>query len=226
MSALDESLTRLPNGAQAFVCMPEGERRGGLVMLAGLPGMTEAFRDRCRDMARDGWAVCAPELITDDPTVDFAGRDALVASVDDEDALKTLRLAAEHTGSRRVCLLGFCIGGTYALKGQSLGIFECVVAFYGVLRIPERWKAPGQGEPLEFVRNLRTPVLAVTAGLDEFVPQADVDELEAAGVSVVRYPAAGHAFAHDPSHPNYRAGDAVDAWRQVTAFLDGNTRTS
>ena len=43
--------------------------------------------------------------------------------------------------------------------------------------------------------------------------------LEAAGVSVVRYPDAEHGFAHAPERPAHRPADAADAFQRAHTWL-------
>jgi carboxymethylenebutenolidase len=62
-------------------------------------------------------------------------------------------------------------------------------------------------------------VLAIIGGRDHFTPPADVDDLEATGATVVRYPGGEHGFVHDPSRPTHRADDAADAWARAVTFL-------
>ena len=47
------------------------------------------------------------------------------------------------------------------------------------------------------------------------------DTLRDLGVTVVGYPEAEHAFAHDPSRPVHRADDAKDAFARARAWLEG-----
>ena len=58
---------------------------------------------------------------------------------------------ADATGCERVGLIGFCMGGMYALKAAGLGRFARVVSFYGMIRVPRRWTSEGQGQPLKYL---------------------------------------------------------------------------
>jgi carboxymethylenebutenolidase len=62
-------------------------------------------------------------------------------------------------------------------------------------------------------------VLAIIGTADIWTPPADVDALEKAGATVVRYEGAEHGFAHDPSRPAHRPDDAADAWTRAVDFL-------
>ena len=54
---------------------------------------------------------------------------------------------------------------------------------------------------------------------DPWCPPADMDDVEAAGVTVLRYEGAGHGWAHAPDRDSYRPTDAADAWRRAEEFL-------
>jgi dienelactone hydrolase len=62
-------------------------------------------------------------------------------------------------------------------------------------------------------------ILAIIGTADPYTPQGDVDELEAAGATVIRYEGAEHGFVHDASRPSHRADDAADAWRRVREWF-------
>ena len=42
-----------------------------------------------------------------------------------------------------VSVLGFCMGGMYALKAAATDRFDRAVSFYGMVRVPERLEGPG-----------------------------------------------------------------------------------
>ena len=91
------------------------------------------------------------------------------------------------------------MGGMYALKAAGLSHFRRVVAFYGMIRVPEAWKGSGHAEPLDKLENaMASPTLAIIGEHDPYTPPEDVAALEAARVTVVRYPDAEHGFVHDP----------------------------
>ena len=130
--------------------------------------------------------------------------------------------AAEVTGCEQVGLIGFCMGGMYALKSSAVGRFDRVAGFYGMIRVPEAWSGPGQGQPLDAVAARGdTEVMEIVGTIDQWTPPEDVDALEALGATVVRYEGADHGFVHDPDRPVHRPEDAADAWSRVLAFLAG-----
>ena len=209
---------RLDDGTLAYAARPESAT-AGLVLLASMPGLV-LFERWTRELATEqGWAVIAPEIISDQPGLSVDERSALVPGLDDADVLQRLRAAAAYTGCARVHLIGFCVGGMYALKATDAGLFDRIVAFYGMVRVPDFYAGPGQSEPLEHLAGSGSEVLGLYGGQDPFVPAAHVAALREADVEVVEYPQCGHAFAHDPANPSYDAGASRDAWTRAIAFL-------
>lgn len=214
----------LESGTPAELAVPEAPRRG-VALAPDIMGLRPLFDDLCARLAAEhGWAVCAPEPFPRYPGTTIEERLELVRTLRDDEEVGDLVAAAEvlraRTGVERVAVLGFCMGGMYALKSADTGAFDKVVAFYGMIRVPENFNGPGHREPLDAVSSPgAAPVLAVVGGRDHFTPAADIDALEATGATVVRYPEGEHGFVHDPSRPTHRADDAADAWRRVAEFL-------
>ena len=95
---------------------------------------------------------------------DVEPRFAAVPTLDDDAHLRDLELAADATGCERVGLLGFCMGGMYCFKAARSDRFAKIASFYGMIRLPEAWVGPGQGEPLakglrRIVREMRIEVV-------------------------------------------------------------------
>jgi carboxymethylenebutenolidase len=89
-----------------------------------------------------------------------------------------------------------------------------------MIRVPDEWRGPGQGEPLDaLAQGDARSVLAVVGTVDPWTPPDDVVALEATGATVVRYTGADHAFAHDPARDVHRAGDAADAFARAVDWL-------
>lgn len=215
----------LTSGTPAELARPEHPRRG-VVLVPDIMGLRPLFDDLCARLAAEhGWAVCAPELFPDHGGAPIEERLELVHTLRDDVKLADLTAAAEvlraEAGVGDVAVLGFCLGAMYALKATGTGAFDKAVSFYGMIRLPEQFRGTGQREPIDYVAATgdTVPVLALVGGRDHFTPAADVDALEAAGATVVRYPEAEHGFVHDPSRPAHRPDDAADAWRRAAAFL-------
>jgi carboxymethylenebutenolidase len=212
----------LPSGTAAELARPESEPAMGLVVAPDVFGLRPLYDELCLRFARELHAVVvAPEPFPGpDLGAAIEARIAAMPTKADAASLADLEAAADATGQARVGLIGFCMGGMYCFKASALGRFERIVAFYGMICLPEAWQSDVQGEPLDALRGADTSrVLAVIGGRDHYTPPDDVDALEATGVQVVRYPEAEHAFAHDASRPMHRADDAADAFARAFAFL-------
>ncbi len=218
----------LPSGTPAELVAVDGAERG-LVIIPDLWGLRPLFDDLCKDLSRrTGWSVIAVEpfpgedLPGAEASDGFARRSEALSRADDAQLFTDLGVAADLTGADRVGVMGFCMGGMYALKASATGRFDRAVSFYGMARVREDWKGPGQGEPLDaLARRGSCQVLELVGTADTFVPLEDIDALEAAGAQVVRYEGAEHGFVHDASRPAHRPDDAADAWRRAIEFIDG-----
>src|SRR5581483_2608329 len=183
----------------AYNARPDGEALAGLVLIPDILGLRPLFEDICRRLASHGLAVCAPEtfarLLPPGGSLDPEARRARAGELHDDVVLEDLAEAADHLaavdGVGSVSVMGFCLGGSFALKAAATARFERAVAFYGLLRTPPQWAGDN-------LRNAWT-------GRPEH--------------KVVVYPGADHAFAHDPDRPVHRPDDAADAWRRCLAFL-------
>jgi dienelactone hydrolase len=211
----------LPSGTTAELARPEGDPSMGLVLVPDIMGLRPLFDEHCARLAREhGFTVCCFEL--------FAGREHLtrdermVAAKDNDDTriLGDAVAAAAATGCDRVGIIGFCMGGMYTLKSVRTGRFARSVAFYGMIRVPEGWRGPGQSEPLDAIaKGDASSTLALMGTADPFTPPDDIAALEAAGVTAVVYDGAEHAFVHDPDRPVHRPADAADAWARAIDWL-------
>jgi carboxymethylenebutenolidase len=211
----------LPSGTPAELARPAGEPAMGLVVVPDVMGLRPLFDDLVARLADEqGGAVCAPELYPGREHLAVADRLAAAASLEDARVLADIVAAADATGCDRVGVLGFCMGGMYTLKAVSTHRFHRACPFYGMIRVPEAWRGPGQGEPLALLEQGDPgSVLAIIGTADHWTPPADVDALAATGATVVRYEGADHGFVHDPSRPAHRPDDAADAWSRVLDWL-------
>lgn len=225
-------LASASGGVPVFHARPDDHSGLGVVVHPDILGIRPLFDDLCRRLATYGLAVCAPEPFAridehERSGLDAAARMERVKDLDDDEQLGDLAAAGEllrrDDGVERVAMLGFCMGGMYTLKASGSGHFDRAVAFYGMLRLPEAWRGPGQGEPLAAVTGA-CPTLAIFGGADPWTPIADIEALRAEWRDhpeheIVVYDDADHGFVHDPERPAHRADDAADAWRRALTFL-------
>jgi carboxymethylenebutenolidase len=215
----------LPSGTAAELALPgDGEALRALVIAPDVGGLRPLYDElTARLAAEHGWAVCAVEPYPGRESLPL--EDRLSGRIDAERLTGDLQLAAdavqERTGVARVAVLGFCMGGMNTFRAAGTGRFDRAVAFYGMVRPPEQWSAPGD-DPLDAVaRPECCPVLAIFGGVDRWTPAPDIADLRATGAHVTTrvYDEADHGFVHDPSRPAHRPDDAADAWRWAIEFL-------
>ncbi|MYH72275.1 MAG: hypothetical protein F4153_06835 [Acidimicrobiia bacterium] len=210
----------LSTGTSAELVRVEGADRG-LVLIPDMMGLRPLFDDHvARIAAEQGWTVCAPQLFAGREDLPIEKRIGAACELVDDQVLADVLAAADATECETVVLTGFCMGGMYTIKAAATGRFHRAAAFYGMIRIPDDWKGPGQGEPLELLAaGDPCPLLAIIGTDDPFTPAEYVAELEEAGAVIVSYEGADHGFVHDPVRPAHRPHDAADAWRHVIEFL-------
>lgn len=212
----------LHTGTPAELARPSGAAvpTRGLVLIPDIGGLRPLFDDHVRRLAdSEGWVVVAPELWPGREHLDVPERLATAGELRDEDKLADLLAAADATECDTVGVMGFCMGGMYAMKAAGTGRFDAAVAFYGMIRVPEAWSSPTQGDAIDAVMAPgAAPVLAICGTEDTWLPADQVDEL-AQVATVVVYPGADHGFAHAPDRDAYRPGDAADAWERSLSFL-------
>jgi len=212
----------LPSGTPAELARPPGEATRGLVVLPDIGGLRPLFDDHAARLAgENGWVVCAVELWPGREDLPLPERLESGGTLEDDRVLADAVAAADATGVEPVGVLGFCMGGMYALKATGTGRFDRAVSFYGMGRVPDMWRSPTQGEPLAALAADRCPTLELAGTEDPWVSAPDLASLEQAGVEVVRYEGADHGFAHDPSRPAHRPDDAADAWSRAVAHFTG-----
>lgn len=223
-----------------FLAAPDEGPHPGVVMIHDVWGLSDHTRDLAVRLAREGFAVLAVDLYRREPEVKIADPAAWMRGLSDPQVLEDVAAAraflAERPEARgrRVGVVGFCMGGMYALMaGCAVAGFSAAVPFYGLLSHrhgllhdpagldPERKPR----EPLAMASELRCPLLGFWGDADEHVALDDVRALERelaraeAPAEIVIVPGAGHAFMNDTRPAAYRPEDAAAAWTRTVAFL-------
>ncbi|MFE3824255.1 dienelactone hydrolase family protein [Streptomyces sp. NPDC059092] len=210
----------------------------GVVVVHEALGVDDVMVRQAERLARAGYLALMPDLFTQGgvrrcliPTMraSLAGHGR--AYQDIAAARAFLTGSAECTGA--VGIIGFCMGGAFALMSAAGGGFDAASANYGMLP-----------KDLDHALSGACPVVASYGGRDRMLKGA-ADRLDAAldraGVvhDVKEYPGAGHAFLNDAEvgprllRPLFRVTGmgpdpeaAADAWRRIETFLDTHLKQS
>ncbi len=153
----------------------------GVVMIEEWWGITDSIKQMADKLANAGFRVLVPDLFRGRKAVVPDEANHLVEDLDFGDAAKQDIRGAVHylkaTGSKKVGVLGFCIGGALALlAAMNDAEVDAVVTFYGVT-------PPEAGD----VGQIKAPVQGHWAEHDDFASPQAVSRIEArfkeAGVS-------------------------------------------
>jgi carboxymethylenebutenolidase len=216
----------------AFSATPEEASDVGIVVLPDVRGLYRFYEELALRFAERGYPAIA---------IDYFGRTAGVGKRDDEFpfmdhvaqttpegiqadvAAAVSYLRSPAGGSRsKVFTVGFCFGGRNSWLSSAGGHgLAGAIGFYGM-----PGERNGQPGPTDRAAQMTAPILALQAGDDANITEADnaaLDQaLSAAGVEheVVTFEGAPHSF-FDRHHAEFQAA-SDDAWRRVLAFIDAH----
>ena len=209
----------------AYLAEPSHGSGPGVLVLHAWWGLTEPFRQVCNRLAEAGFVALAPDLYRGKTTAVVEEAQALSAALDrDEERVRgdiagAVQFLRQHdathlaNGRGKLALVGFSLGGAYALD-MSVNLAEeivAVVTFYAAY--------PG----LDY-RRASAAYLCHFAEDDPFEPAESVAEmkqaLQAAGrqVTFYTYPGTRHWFFEE-NRPEYDAEAARVAWERTIEFL-------
>lgn len=237
LSSRDATIAIDGDSMPSYVCHPEGPGRAlpAVIVVHEILGLTEHIRDVARRVAREGYIALAPDLfwnIGEPP--DFTDRASFMRfrrQIDDRKILHSLDAAVDDlrhepmVDSGRIGIVGFCMGGYYALLEtvRNDGIAACADFYGGPLVLEEESEARPHS-PLNAARDLRVPFLGLFGEEDQGIPVEHVQRLEkvlqgtGAPYDIKIYPNAGHAF-HNDTGARYREAAAKDGWRKTVEFF-------
>ncbi|MGP8078162.1 MAG: dienelactone hydrolase family protein [Thermoplasmata archaeon] len=189
----------------------------GVVVIHEVFGRDEYVGSVGRALATAGFAAATVDLYHGRHAGTLDEALALRGALDEGTVLSQLDAAGAALRSMprpptRVGLLGFCMGGGFALLGACRRPFDFAVDYYGRI------------DRAEEIDGAVGPVLLLLASEDERVtPWAFSELLPAARkskkrVTVELYPGVRHAF-HRPGWEGHDPSAARDAWSRTLGFL-------
>ncbi len=200
----------------AWIEPAQGTRRGGIVIVQEIFGVTDQLKGVAKRYSALGYEVAIPALF------DRSKRGAVVPFDQAEDG-RALMLAADLDQTMmdidaavqalaaeggKVGVIGFCWGGGLAVRAAQLLDVACAVSFYGT-QLKRYLDLP-----------LKAPVQGHFGSSDDHTPPDLVAEAQAylgKDFEVFTYDA-GHAFAND-ARPAFVAQAAETAHGRAQAFL-------
>jgi carboxymethylenebutenolidase len=206
----------------------------GVVVVHDALGLKDDIREQADRLAAAGYLALAPDLYSGRgmrcvlATVMASRSGSGPAYEDIEAARRWLTRHEDCTG--RVGIIGFCMGGGFAVLSAPRYDFQAASVNYG--EVPGDATARLRGAcPIVASYGRRDPALRGRAGrlalaLSELAVPHDVKE----------YPDAGHSFLNrinagpvlgsllQLTHFNYHHPSAEDAWRRILTFFDQHLR--
>ncbi|WP_438353324.1 dienelactone hydrolase family protein [Microbacterium sp. CJ88] len=231
------------DGVHAYRAEPAATPRGGVVLIHEIWGLVPHIEDVADRFAAEGYAVIAPDLLSDAGITPTVGAELHALRADPDETVRTaaqprlrealaptrapdfavgalsaLRRAVDTLATTpgvdgRIAVVGFCFGGSYAF---SLAAHDDRIR----AAVPFYGRAPEADE----IAEIGCPVLAFYGAHDH----ALVDALPGVRATMaaarvdftpIVYPDAGHAFFNDTNAVAHRPDDAADAWRRTLDFL-------
>ncbi len=201
------ALPRTGGGTFPVTQVTPGARAPGLVVISSAYGVTDELRATMRRYsATAGYIVAAPDMFSRtvpgplgqseaDRTAArgrLDGFDVALGLADMRAVMDDLRARPDCNGT--IAVMGYCFGGEFAFLGTTELGAAGAISFHGV----------GIGKHLDEAGKVNVPMSLHFGEDDRFVPNTEVDAIEAAfrnkpDVEVYRYAGAKHGFVQSES---------------------------
>ena len=229
-----------PNGQplRAALALPRGDSpHPAVIVIHEIFGLNQDIRDKAQRLAGMGYVALAPDLYDGrgpQPICVMRAVNSLRKregpAFEDLDAARAWLSDRDDVDASRIGVIGFCLGGGFALMFAARAPLGAAAIFYG--------DVPKDPSLLDSV----CPVVASYGGRDRiFAPHGKrlATFLDATTVphDVVSYPEAGHSFMSDhhgvmakffswgPMRVGFNPAAAEDSWRRVESFFDEHLRS-
>jgi carboxymethylenebutenolidase len=199
----------------AYVAEPKGKRKGGVVVVQEIFGVTDHIKRVADQYAAEGYKAVAPAMfdrIEPGITLPYSEVQQGIAYMRElkwPNTLADLDAAANAVrGAGSASVVGFCWGGTVAHVAASELDLDAAVSYYGggVARMLDKTPA--------------CPIMYHFGDQDGSIPMADIEKIEQRypDATFHVYKGAGHGFNCD-ERDSYSAKDARAAFERSIAFL-------
>jgi carboxymethylenebutenolidase len=228
-------ITLSPDGGRevrGYLATPDGAGPWpGVVVLHEVFGLTGDIRRQADRFAQEGYLAFAPDLYTRGPRIRCvrrAFRELLAGSGQTFENIEASRrvLGARDDCSGKVGVIGFCMGGGFALVAAARYDFDVASVNYGALPRDAERVLQGVCPIVASYGKKDISLRGKAAELDRTLTELGMPH------DVKEYPGVGHSFLGE-----YRTGSALtvlrrvagmrhdpevaaDAWRRIFAFFD------
>jgi carboxymethylenebutenolidase len=221
-----QNLTFASNGGQAhgYLAKPASGSGPGVIVVQEWWGLDDHMADIVDRFAAEGFVTLAPDLFGGRVAHDADTAGKYMSELPPEDAARDLGGAVDYlvadgsVTSSKVGVVGFCMGGAFALAlaGQQGDRIGAAVAFYGVGSIPNDFSGIAAVQGHYGQRDEFYPVEQARAQ-EQQMNQQTQNSVE------FHYYDAGHAFHNDKDKlGTYDADLAKLAWSRTVEFLRTN----
>lgn len=211
----------LPSGADATAA-----KKPAVVVIQEWWGVDNWIKEQTARFASQGYVALAPDL--------YRGRTAsspdeaheLMRGMPEDRALADLKAAIDYLAARpdvdpnRIGVIGWCMGGGYALKLATADPrLKATVVNYGSVITDT-----------DAITRINSQVLGNFGGADRGIPADDVKKF---GGNLTKYgklgdikiyDGAGHAFMNPNNKEGYNEAAATDAWGRIDRFFERNLK--
>ena len=199
----------------AYLALPEGTPRGGIVILQEIFGITDHIKQVADGYAEQGYLVIAPSLFDRlRPRVVLEYNDVedardIMMKLDRDLVVEDMRAAADavRTGGK-VAAIGYCWGGALADLAACRTDIDAAVSYYGRMTVEWLDEQP------------QCPVMYHYGANDSLIPPELVEQISAGrpGQESFVYEGAGHGFNCN-EREDYRPDSAALALERTLTFL-------
>ncbi len=228
-------ISKTLNGYAAF---PHAHGRfPGVVVMMEAFGITGHIRGVCARLAKAGCVALAPDIFHGEvfSYTDMEKIMAKLPTLRDDQILNEIGqsldwLAAhKNVDSRRLGIIGFCMGGRLAFLANCRfpERIQAAVGFYGGGIAPQGPDRFGRTPQITEADKMQAPILLGYGADDQGISPAEhariTETLSAAKkrFSLAVYPGAGHGFLCE-ERASYAPQAAAQAWPEIIAFLQAN----
>ena len=206
----------------AYLAEPtEAGKKPGIVLIHSFNGLEPGYRNITDDLAKEGYIVLSPEWQTFNKTPADEVIEELIS-----DSIVYLKTKPD-VDANRLGLTGFCADGRYTMLFLPQMVdFRSGVAWYG---FPYSGGFANQTKPVDFIEQLKTPMLMIHGTYDQASPVADIyryaTALNASGkyFELKVYQGKPHGFMIENGQLS-ESFEAKDAFREMVTFFNRTLR--